>query len=472
MDYDFAIIGGGSAGYAAARTATSEGLRTVVIEGGEEVAGLCILRGCMPSKTLLESANRATAARESDEFGIEISSVRVDTPKIIERKRRIIADFASYRREQLENGEFELVRGHAAFVDAHTVTVKKLDGSTATLTARSFLISTGSQINVPPIPGLADCGALTSDDILDLTDLPKSVIVLGGGPVALELAHYLNASGVETTVLQRSDHLLSWFDPELADVVADQYRDQNMTVHTGTNVTGIECDGARKRVIYNHGDQECSVEADAIFNGLGRRPNTGSLELISAKVATSDDGKLDVRKTMQTSADHIFAAGDVCGPFEIVHLAITQGEVAARNAARLLGETSTGDLEKVDYRLALFGVFTDPEVAAVGLSESTAAEKGVAVIAASYPFDDHGKSIVMGAMRGSVKLIADPATGEILGGACVGPHATDLIHEIVVAMAFHSTAAQLAAIPHYHPTLSEIWTYPAEELADKVSASK
>jgi pyruvate/2-oxoglutarate dehydrogenase complex dihydrolipoamide dehydrogenase (E3) component len=170
-----------------------------------------------------------------------------------------------------------------------------------------------------------------------------------------------------------------------------------------------------------------------------------------------------------TSAPHIFAAGDVCGPFEIVHLAITQGEIAARNAARLLRDEPADSFEEMDYRLALFGVFTEPQVAAVGLSETSAKKQGIPVLTASYPFDDHGKSLVMGETHGSVKLLADPATGEILGGAVTGPHATDLIHEIVVAMAFHATAAQLAAIPHYHPTLSEIWTYPADDLADQIA---
>lgn len=468
MDYDFAIIGGGSAGYAAARTAASEGLRTVVIEGGEEVGGLCILRGCMPSKTLLESANRAMTIRRAAEFGLHAENFSADPAAIIARKRRIIADFASYRADQFETGDFDFIRGHATFVDAHTIEVRKFDGSNHTLTTRTALIATGSVINTPPVPGLAECSSLSSDDVLDLEELPASIVVLGAGPVALELAYYLHAVGVNVTVIQRSAHVLSWFDPELADVVTDAYREIGITVYTDTEVTGIECAGDGKYVHFRHNDQEHTVKAEAILNGLGRRPNLDPLNLDRAGVDLATRA-IDVRCTMQSTVDSIFAAGDVCGPHEIVHLAITQGEVAARNAARLLRDESAETFEKMDYRLALFGVFTEPQVAAVGLSESAAARQGIDVITADYPFDDHGKSIVMGETHGCVKLVADPKTGELLGGACVGPHATELIHEIVVAMAFRSTAAQLAAIPHYHPTLSEIWTYPAEDLAAKVA---
>ncbi len=467
MDYDFAIIGGGSAGYAAARTATAEGLRTVVIEGGDEIAGLCILRGCMPSKTLLESANRAMTIRRAAEFGLHAENFSADPAAIIARKRRLIAEFASYRADQLENGDFELIRGQATFIDAHTLEVRERDGSSRTLTTRTALISTGSVISTPPVPGLADCDALTSDDVLDLERFPASVVVLGAGPVALELAYYLHAVGVPVTIIQRSAHVLSWFDPELADVVTDAYRELGITVYTGTEITGIECDDDGKHVHFLHAGREQTVKAESILNGLGRRPNVEPLHLERAGF-DPDQRSIDVRPTMQSTVDSIFAAGDVCGPYEIVHLAIAQGELAARNAARLLRDDPAESFEKMDYRLVLFGVFTEPQVAAVGLSESAAAEQGIDVITASYPFDDHGKSMVMGETHGCVKLLANPRTGELLGGACVGPHAAELIHEIVVAMAFRSTAAQLAAVPHYHPTLSEIWTYPAEDLAERV----
>jgi pyruvate/2-oxoglutarate dehydrogenase complex dihydrolipoamide dehydrogenase (E3) component len=176
------------------------------------------------------------------------------------------------------------------------------------------------------------------------------------------------------------------------------------------------------------------------------------------------EGRVRAQATQQCGAAHLFAAGDVCGPHEIVHIAIQQGEIAARNAARVLGKLD-GALETIDYRLKLLAIFTHPQLATAGLGERECAEQGIAIDTAKYPFADHGKSLVRGEPDGFVKLIVERASRRILGAACVGPEASELIHEIVVAMHFRATAGDLAHVPHYHPTLSEIWTYPAEELA-------
>jgi pyruvate/2-oxoglutarate dehydrogenase complex dihydrolipoamide dehydrogenase (E3) component len=181
------------------------------------------------------------------------------------------------------------------------------------------------------------------------------------------------------------------------------------------------------------------------------------------------DKKIVVKPTMQTTQPHIFAAGDVCSPLDVVHIAIQQGEIAARNAHRLMSSSET--LEEIDYRLLLFGVFSHPQIAAVGASEDDLSQAQTPYLSASYPFDDHGKSMCMGETEGFVKMLAHRDTGEILGATVVGPHATELIHEIVVAMNFHSTVKQFISIPHYHPTLSEIWTYPAEEIAENIPIS-
>jgi pyruvate/2-oxoglutarate dehydrogenase complex dihydrolipoamide dehydrogenase (E3) component len=177
-----------------------------------------------------------------------------------------------------------------------------------------------------------------------------------------------------------------------------------------------------------------------------------------------DGARIIVGGTQQTSCSHVFAAGDVCGPLEVVHIAIQQGELAARNAVRLLRKSSE-PMEQMDYRLKLFAIFSNPALAVVGLSEKEAREMGIPFIAASYPFADHGKSMVEGHTQGFVKLVVHSGTKQILGASVVGPEAAEIIHEVVVAMHFNATAGDLAKVPHYHPTLSEIWTYPAEELA-------
>jgi pyruvate/2-oxoglutarate dehydrogenase complex dihydrolipoamide dehydrogenase (E3) component len=203
------------------------------------------------------------------------------------------------------------------------------------------------------------------------------------------------------------------------------------------------------------------VEAEEIFFGLGRSPNTAGLNLEAIGVET-EFGRVVTNPHMETTVPHIFAAGDCTGPHEIVHIAIQQGEIAAHNIVHPHKKRS------VDYRLLVNIVFTDPQVASVGLTENDARARSIPYLVASYPFNDHGRSLIMEAKDGFVKLLAHPRTGEILGGSCVGPMGGELIHEIIAAMHKHMTVQELAAMPHYHPTLAEIWTYPAEELAAKI----
>jgi pyruvate/2-oxoglutarate dehydrogenase complex dihydrolipoamide dehydrogenase (E3) component len=463
MNFDFLIIGGGSAGYAAARTAAALGLKVCVVDGAEELGGLCILRGCMPSKTLLESASRYSTLRRAEEFGLRATGLEVRGPEILARKRRLIGEFAAYRQEQLTSGKFELVRGYARFTDVNTVEVKLRDGGTRSITARSFLLATGSVVSDPPLAALNEIGCWTTDDALESAEVPESVIILGGGATAVEFATYYAGLGREVTIIQRSGQLLKGTDPDLAAALAHGLRNRGVRVFTETKIVGAELINGVKRITFEHGGKRTTAEAVQVLQALGRSPNIRGLGLDAAGIRIAKD-RPATGATQQTSQPHIFAAGDVSGPFEVVHIAIQQGEVAARNAARLLAGGMEA-CEESDYRLKLFAVFSDPEVAVVGRSESELRAAGVAFRTASYPFNDHGKSLCMGETDGFVKLIAATDVGEILGGACVGPHAAELIHEIVVAMRFRATAAQLAETPHYHPTLSEIWTYPAEELA-------
>ena len=462
-EYDFVVIGGGSGGYAAARTAVSLGLSTVVIEGGEEVGGLCILRGCMPSKTLIESANRYRTLRHAGEFGLSAEKIGFDAGKIIARKKLLIAEFADYRKGQLEDGRFDFIRGHAEFLDPHSLRVSLMDGGEQTISLKTGCIATGSVINRPSVPGIESC--LISDDLLEMTTIPVSAVVLGGGPVALEMAHYLESLGTKVTILQRNTQLLTGSDRDVADALAEAFRKRGMEVLCGTRLLRIEKTEDHFSVFFEHGNGEQRIEADLVLNALGRRPHLSGLGLEKAGVALEGPA-ICTDLEQRTTARHLFAAGDCCGPYEVVHIAITQGEMAAKNAATLL---KGGTPLVIDYRLKLFAAFTEPQMASCGMTEHEAREMGLQVIAASYPFADHGKSIVKGETDGFVKLIADASDGRILGGAVVGPEGSELIHEIVVAMAFNATAGQLALVPHYHPTLSEIWTYPAEDLDERVN---
>ena len=479
FDYDVVVLGGGSAGYAAARTAAGAGLKTAVIEGGEEVGGLCILRGCMPTKALLYAAEVMHLASHAGPWGIRAENVRFDFAKVMARKDALIKDFADYRRQQLAGGKFKFIRANARFLDAHTVKLNLFRSSgresapsssnknqsrltsAATITAKNFIIAAGSIITTPPLPSLRKASYITSDDALALKRLPKSLIVLGGGPIACEFAQFFARFGVKVTLIQRSGHMLREFDTDAGIEMEKVFRREGIQVFTGTKLVEARRKGKLKTVSFEHDGQTISASAGEILFVLGRVPDTAALDLARAGVAT-DSGRIVANERMQTSAPHIYAAGDCTGPHEIVHLAVQQGEIAAYNIAHANAP------RRMDYRLLISVVFTEPQVAFVGLTEKEAKARGISYLAASYPFNDHGKSLIMEAKDGFVKLLAEPKSGEILGGACVGPMGGELLHEIVAAMAKRMTVHELAVMPHYHPTLAEIWTYPAEELAAQI----
>jgi pyruvate/2-oxoglutarate dehydrogenase complex dihydrolipoamide dehydrogenase (E3) component len=493
FDFDVAVIGGGSGGYAAARTAAGAGLKTVVIEGGGEVGGLCILRGCMPTKALLYAAEVMHLASHPEPWGIRAGKTGFDFKKVMARKDALIKDFAGYRVQQLNAGKFKFIRANARFADAHTVELGRADllvGQNARqrvptkITARHFVIATGSRVAPPPLPQIDDVGYITSDDALALKRLPTSLIVLGGGAIACEFAQFFARFGVKVTLIQRSGHVLKEFDADAGMEIEKVFRREKIQVFTGTKLLDARRGGKLKTISFEQNGKSISVSAEEILFALGRIPNTASLGLESAGVKT-EQGRIVADEFMRTSAPHIYAAGDCTGPHEIVHIAIQQGETAARNIvaqergrpARESFALGTSNLKfageppalrSMDYRLLISVVFTEPQVASVGLAEKEATARGIKYLAASYPFNDHGKSLIMEAKDGFVKLLADPKSGEILGGSCVGPVGGELIHEIVAVMAKQMTVHDLAAMPHYHPTLAEIWTYPAEELAEQV----
>ncbi len=473
FDYDVAIIGGGSAGYAAARTAAQAGLKTVVVDGGEEIGGLCILRGCMPTKALLYAAEVMHLASHPQPWGIRTEDVSFNFAQVMARKDKLIKEFADYRRDQLTSGKFRFVRALARFRDAHTIALSPPasaprardeiagDPLPSHLTARHFILSTGSTIAPSPLPALKGVNVLTSDGAMHLTRLPKSIIVLGGGAVAAEFAQFFVRFGVHVTMIQRSPHILHEFDPDAAAALEQVFRREGIRLYTGTKLLDARKSGSQKEVSFLHEDATVRVHAEEIFYALGRIPNVATLGLDAIGIEL-EYGRIATNSMMQTKVPHIYAAGDCTGLHEIVHIAVQQGEIAAHNI------THPERARQMDYRLLTEVIFTEPQVAAVGLTEKEAHVRNIPYRVARYAFADHGKSMIMEARDGFVKLLADPLTGEIIGGSCVGPVGGELIHEIIAAMHKRMTVQDLAAMPHYHPTLAEIWTYPAEELAEKL----
>jgi len=461
--YDFLVLGGGSAGFNAARLAVSLGLKTAIVDSARELGGLCILRGCMPSKTLLYIADVLHLAQKGRTFGLRIPSAEPDMRAIHARKKKLIAEFADYRVQALENGKFDLIRAHGRFVDPHTIELS--DGRS--VRAKHILIATGSKPATPPVPGLADTPFWTSDEVLDLDFVPKSVIVLGGGIVACELAQFLSRIGTRVTLVQRSINILRDHSMAASHVVQQAFRDEGIELFAGTHLQRVSRDARGVAVQFLCDGKVVTRRAAHLFNALGREPNTASLNLSAAGVKTRITGQIVVNRWHQTTTPHIYAAGDCSGPAEIVHVAIQQGELVARHAAGLRRK-----LKPIDYSLLLNVVFTDPQLATIGLLERDLDRKKRKYLVASYPFNDHGKSILMDANYGYVKVIAEPRRGRILGAEIVGKDAGELIHAFSGPLAMRATVFDLLRAPWYHPTLAEIVTYPLEEIAEKLLSKR
>ena len=450
------VIGGGSGGYAAARTANEAGADVAVVDSGP-LGGLCILRGCMPSKAILRSAEIMEYMRRGPDFGLLELVPQADLAAIMERKDRLIKDFADYRIEQLRDGRFTLYEERAEFISANRVRV-----GDSIIEGEYFIIATGSTVHRMPIPGLDEIGCITSDEALELRTQPESMIVLGGGPIALELAQFYQRIGTQVHLIQRSGHVLSTGDRDLAHPLEARLRAEGMHVYTDTQLHRFEEVDGEKVAHFSCDGQEHSVPADEVLQALGRRPNTDGLGLERTGIDT-DRGRVIVDAEMRTNQPHIFAVGDVNGLHEIVHIAIEQGEVAGYNATH-----PDRPAYRTDDRLAAQVTFTDPQVASVGYSEKTCRENDIPYLVASHPFDDHGKSMCLGETHGHVKLLCAPRSGEIIGAHIVGPEAGELIHELIAVMYFRGTARDLMQIPHYHPTLAEILTYPAENIVEQM----
>jgi pyruvate/2-oxoglutarate dehydrogenase complex dihydrolipoamide dehydrogenase (E3) component len=447
--HDLIVVGAGSGGYAAARTARDVGCDVALVDRGP-LGGLCILKGCMPSKALLASSDALADARDAGALGIEAGIIEIDMPFIAARKRVLVKEFADYRIEGIN--AFPLYLGAARFLSPTQLLV----GESTVLEADRFVIATGSSVSENALEGLSTVGYVDSDAVLDFERIPKSVVVLGGGYSACELGQFLARMGARTTMLIRSDHLLTSSDEDVGNALTQYFVEEGIEVVTRARLAEVLRRGEEKAVRYHRDGQEDEAVGEEIFYALGRVPNVTGLGLDEAGVEHHPVRGIAVDATMRTSNPNVYAVGDVTGQYMLVHVAIYEGEVAARNAC-LKGE------EIADYRLVgAHTVFTDPQIAAVGMSEKELQRKGIAYISGRYDFAEHGKAQCLAKTKGFVKMMAAREGGRILGAAIVGPQGSELIHEVIVAMNFDATVDQFMRIPHLHPTLAEIWTYPAE----------
>jgi pyruvate/2-oxoglutarate dehydrogenase complex dihydrolipoamide dehydrogenase (E3) component len=440
--YDVIVLGGGTAGTAAAEAAHHVGARVAMFNDGE-LGGLCILRGCMPTKTLLHAAHLAHQAGHSDTSGIRPRGVEVDFAAVMANKDAKVARFKRAKVAGIEEDGYEVIDARARFSGPDTVEA----GHESYRFTSGAVLATGSEPAIPPIPGLDAVPYLTSDDIMRMTERPASILAIGSGAVGLELCQFLARMGTRVTLVCRR-RVCDKFDPVLGDEMQVILQaEPNFELIQPNSPVAVRQPGGTIELELQDGRR---IAADALLVATGRRARLEGLGLAEAGVEVND-GRVVCGDDMRTSNRRIFVAGDATGREMILHVGSMEGRVAGLNAAA--GKT----VEKVDRRLAMQVVFTDPPLAVLGLTEPRARQKGRAIVTALIRFPETGRAITMDVQHGLCKLVADIKTGEILGAQILGPRADDLIHTIAVLMGGRGTAADMLSLPWYHPTLSEVF---------------
>ncbi len=432
--YDLAVIGAGSAGLTAVSFARQLGARVALVES-DRVGGDCTWTGCVPSKALLHAAKVAHQMRHADAVGLDPVPPQVDLARVMARvgaaSQRV---YAFETPEVLEREGVEVVRGRANFRDPHTVEV---DGRI--LHSKRFIICTGAEPAQPPIPGLADAPSLTYQNVFDLRQLPNHLLVLGGGPVAVELSQALRRLGSRVTIIQRGERILPFADPEASSVLTQVLVDEGIEVCTGEEAKRIEQTPTGIRVTTSKG----VFEGDKLLVALGRRPKVDGLGLERAGVAFAEKG-IAVDDRLRTSQRHIYAAGDATGSFQFTHYAGWQGYIAARNA--LLPGSSRGKRETVPWV-----IFTDPQVGQAGLTEREARERGEQVRVHRWPVERIDRAQTVGEREGFVKLVTRP-DGTLLGATVVAGAGDELTNELALAVQQGLKLGDLARSIHVYPT--------------------
>jgi dihydrolipoamide dehydrogenase len=454
--YDLAILGAGPGGYVAAIRAAQLGLNAVVIER-EHLGGVCLNWGCIPTKALLRNADVARLVQGGGrEFGFEADDVRLDFGAAIDRSRKVSGRLVKGVEALMKRNDIEVIWGSGKLTDAHTIEVDLLDaddGGAQTVTAEHIIIATGARAR--SIPGIDIDGerVLSYREALERRELPASAIVIGAGPIGLEFSTVWAAYGAKIKVVEMMDHILPAEDEEAARVLDRQLRRQKIKTLTAARVEGVETTAEGVRVQVSSEDKEGNettdtLEAEIALVAIGVRPNSENLGLEAVGIET-DRGWIQVDDRMRTSVSNIYAIGDVNGRMPLAHVASDQGILAVETIAGQ--ETAPFDVNRIPRC-----TYTTPQVASFGLTEAEAKEQGHEVQVGQFSFLANGKALGLGENRGFVKIIADDDLHEILGAVIVGPEATELLPELVLAANAELTPEEIARTVHAHPTLSEV----------------
>ena len=453
--YDVGIIGGGPGGYVAAIKAAQLDGTVCLIEKGEW-GGTCLNRGCIPTKTLFAVANLATQIQDASAFGVHVSGeATIDYTQVLAHKTSVIQQLEGGIAKLLKANGVDVLKGTAQLTDRNTIVVNKPDGTTEQVHAKNVIIATGSEPAEPPIFEIDEEQVLTTTGILNLTELPESLLIVGGGVSGCEFASIFNALGCRVTILELLPTILATEDIQVIRHIQLFMKRKGITIHTGAKLTHVKKSDEQVTAVLESGEK---LTAQKMLVSIGRRYNTERIGLEKVGVRT-EGGKIVVDAQMRTNVQGIYSVGDVASRYLLAHVASAEGKVAAQNCI--------GDSVEMDYQVIPWCVFTLPEIGHAGMTEKEATAEGYEVKIGRFPYAASGKALGLRETDGFVKTVADADSGDILGVHIVGAHASTLIHEAAVALRLGATAKDIAHTVHAHPTLSEMIMESAEAVDGK-----
>ena len=447
--FDVVVIGSGPGGYVAAIRCAQLGFKTAIVEKYSTLGGTCLNVGCIPSKALLASSHMVEEMKHFAEHGIEVSGdVKVDLNKMIERKQAVVDQTCSGVKFLMDKNKITVFEGVGSFENATTINVTKNDGSVETIEAKNTIIATGSKPSTLPFITLDKERVITSTEALKLPEVPKHLIIIGGGVIGLELGQVYLRLGAQVSVVEYADRILPTMDGAVSKELTKVLKKQGVKFYTSHKVQSVVREGDVVKVsAENKKGEIITLEGDYALVAVGRRPYTDGLNAEKAGVKITERGQVEVNDNLQTTASNIYAIGDVVRGAMLAHKAEEEGVMVAEYLA--------GQRPHIDYNLIPGVVYTWPEVAAVGKTEEQLKAEGVAYKVGSFPFRALGRSRASGDLDGLVKILADQTTDEVLGIHMVGARAADLIAEAVTAMEFRASAEDISRMSHAHPTFAE-----------------